>query len=110
MNVFQNVDPTHFCIVFSTICGTVVKKNDEPRSSFFKVLGTSWPILMLRGVEIFGAGMCDRTAGFYHVLSVFMVPSVSVESAMESNDVSYDVFLRCVFEWYGAKSHDHCST
>ena len=30
--------------------------------------------------EIFGTGMCDRTAGFYHVLSVFVVPSVSVES------------------------------
>ena len=28
-------------------------------------------------------GMCDRTAGFYHVLSVSVVPSVSVESVME---------------------------
>ena len=48
----------------------------------------------VEGPEIFGSGMCDRTAGFYHVLSVSVVPSVSVESAMESNDV----FLRCVVE------------
>ena len=48
----------------------------------FKVCGTSWPILRIRGPEIFGTGMCDRTAGFYHVLSVFVL-SVSVESAME---------------------------
>ena len=40
-------------------------------------------------VEIFG--MCDKTAGFYHVLSVSVVPSVSVESAMES----YEVFMTC---------------
>ena len=32
--------------------------------------------------EIFGVGMCDRTAGLYHVLSVSVVPSVSVESVM----------------------------
>ena len=54
----------------------------------------------VEGPEIFGSGMCDRTAGFYHVLSVSVVPSVSVESAMESNDVLNDVFLRCVVERY----------
>ena len=45
----------------------------------------------MRGREIFGTGMCDRT-GFYHVLSVFVVLSVSVESAMESNDVLMTCF------------------
>ena len=39
------------------------------------------------------------------MLSVSVVPSVSVESAMESNDV----FLRCVFERHDVKSQDHCS-
>ena len=48
--------------------------------------------------------MCDRT-GFYHVLSVFVVLSVSVESAMESNDVLMTLFLRCVFERYDAVCH-----
>ena len=32
-------------------------------------------------------GMRHKTAGFYHVLSVSVVLSVCVESAMESNDV-----------------------
>ena len=35
-------------------------------------------------------GICHKIAGFYHVLSVSVVPSV--ESAMESNDVLCDVF------------------
>ena len=34
-------------------------------------------------------------ARFYHVLSVSVVPSVPVESAMESNDVLMTCFLRC---------------
>ena len=34
------------------------------------------------------------------MLSVSVVPSVSVESAMESSDVLNDVFLRCVFQRY----------
>ena len=38
--------------------------------------------------------MCDKIVGFYHVWSV------SVESAMESNDVLSDMFLRCVLERY----------
>ena len=40
--------------------------------------------------------MRHKIARFYHVLSVSVVPSVSVESAMESNEVLNDVFLRCV--------------
>ena len=56
----------------------------------------------LRRVEIFGAGMCDRTAGFYHVLSVFVVLSVSVESAMECQMTRLmKCFLRWVFERCG---------
>ena len=45
-----------------------------------------WDLLAhseVEGPEIFGTGMCDRTAEFYHVLSVFVVLPVSVESAME---------------------------
>ena len=57
-------------------------------------------------VEIFRAGMCDRTAGFYHVLSVFVVPSVSVESAMEwLMTCLLKCFLHCVFERYDAVCH-----
>ena len=48
----------------------------------------------VEGVEIFGAGMCDRTAGFYHVLSVFVVLSVSVESAMECQ---MTCLMKCFF-------------
>ena len=59
------------------------KKKNEPRRSF----STTRPILRLRVPEIFGVGMCDRTAGFYHVF-------VGVcGECMESNDVSYEVFF-----------------
>ena len=44
-------------------------------------------ILKFRGPKFFWFGMCHKTAGFHNVLSVSVVPSVSVESAMESNDV-----------------------
>ena len=47
-----------------------------------RVFGIPWPILR-PGSEFFGKGMCGKTAGFFHVLSVFVVPSVSVDSAME---------------------------
>ena len=43
------------------------------------------------------------------MLSISVVPSVSVESAMGSNDVLNDVFLRCVFKRHDVKSQDHCS-
>ena len=49
---------------------------------------------------MFGSGCVTKKTWFYLVLSVFVVPSVSVESAMESNDVLNDVFLRCSFERY----------
>ena len=52
----------------------------------------------VEGPEIFGTGMCDRTAGFYHVLSVFVVLSVSVESAMECQ-------MTCLMNCFC----DHCS-
>ena len=79
------------------------KKNNEPRGPFSRFFGTLWPILRLRGPEIFGTGMCGRTAGFYHVLSVSVVPSVSVESAMERQMTCLvKCFLRCVFERYDA--------
>ena len=61
---FRNFEPPHFCNVFSNICGTVVRKNNEARGPVFNVFGTPWPILRLTGPEIFGTGMCDGTAGF----------------------------------------------
>ena len=48
--------------------------------------------------------MCDKTAGFFHVLSVSVVSSVSVESAMERQLRVGSVFLRCVFERHTSKS------
>ena len=59
----------------------------------------------VEGTEIFGTGTCDRTAGFYHVLSVFVVLSVSVKSAMECQMTCLmKCFLRCVSERYDVKS------
>ena len=49
----------------------------------------------VQGARNFWCDMCDRTTGFYHVLSVSVGPSVSVESAMESNEVLNDVFALC---------------
>ena len=57
----------------------------------------------------FWFGMRHKIAGFYLVLSVSVVPSVSVESAMESNDASHDVPSHCIFERHTSKSHDLCS-
>ena len=53
--------------------------------------------------------MCHKTVGLYHVLSVSVVPSVSVESAMESNDVLMTCFCAVSFERHDVKSQDHCS-
>ena len=61
------------------------------QGAVFKVFGPPWPIFLV-GPDIIGLGMSGRTAGLYHVLSVFVVPSVSMESAMESNDVLMTCF------------------
>ena len=59
----------------------------------------------VEGTEIFGTKTCDRTGGFYHVLSVFVVLSVSVKSAMECQMTCLmKCFLRCVSERYDVKS------
>ena len=68
------------------------------------VFGTPWPILRLWAPKFLVRG-CDRTAGFYHVLSVFVVLSVSVKSAMECQMTCLmKCFLRCVSERYDVKS------
>ena len=80
------------CTVFHRLPARWPKKINEARGPFSRFLG----LLAHFEVEVhrnFGTGMCGRTAGFHHVLSVFVVPSVSVESAMESNDVLNDVFV-----------------
>ena len=80
--IFRNFEPPPFCTVCSTSAARSSKKITSQRASF-QFFGTPWPILMLTIPEIFGTGMFDRPAGFHHVLSVFVVLSVSVESARE---------------------------
>ena len=92
MRIFRNVELPHFCTVFAATCGTLETKTNGPPGPVFKVYGTSWPVLRFRWLEIFGSGFVTKTAGFYHVVSVSVVPSVSVESAMESNDVLMTCF------------------
>ena len=72
--------------MFSTICGTVVKKkmNQGAGNQGFCDAVAHFEV---QGARNFGVGMSHKIAGFYHVLSVSVVPSVFVESAMESNDV-----------------------
>ena len=53
------------------------RQKNEARGPFSRFLGPLGPF-EVEGPEIFGTGMCDRTAGFYHVLSVFVVLTVSV--------------------------------
>ena len=48
--------------VFSSICGTVVKK--KRKGARFRGFWDLLDHLRLRSPEIFGTGMCDRTAGF----------------------------------------------
>ena len=45
MRIFRKIELTHFCTVFSTICGMVVEKVKELQ---IRVFGTSWPILRFR--------------------------------------------------------------
>ena len=56
------------------------KKTQEERNQGFRTLG---PFLRLRRSK-FLFGICHKIAGIYHVLSVSVVPSVSVESVIES--------------------------
>ena len=49
--LFFKIVAPHFCTVFSTICGTVVK-NKLALVFDVKVFGTPWTILRLRGIEI----------------------------------------------------------
>ena len=82
-HVFRNFWHPHSCKVFSTICGTVVEENEKTQGDRNWVFGTPWPILRLRGLEI-SVRDISRNSKFYHVLSVSVVPSVSVESVIES--------------------------
>ena len=92
------------CVFYHLRYGRQKKKKRQGPA--FKVFRTSWPILRLSCPEIFGTGMCDRTAGFYHVLSVFVVLSMSVESATECQMTCLmKCFVRCVFERYDAVCH-----
>ena len=62
---FSKFRSPHFCTVFSTICGTVVKKKKmSQRGIVFQVFGTPWPILRLRRgeVEIFGSGDASQNS------------------------------------------------
>ena len=71
--------------MFSTICGTVVKKKIISRGARFQGFWDFSGHFEVEGARNFWCRECvtDRTAGFHHVLSVSVVPSVSVESAVE---------------------------
>ena len=43
MRILRNFQLPHFCGVFSTICGTVVKNKNEPRGSFSRFVGLLGP-------------------------------------------------------------------
>ena len=73
MHISQNFGLPQFFTVVSTICGTVVEENEKHRKIEIRFLGP-WSILRLREGEI----------RFCYVLSVSVVPSVSVESVIES--------------------------
>ena len=68
-----------------------------------------WDLLAhfaIQGARNLGFGMRHKIAEFYHVLSVSVVPLVSVESAMECQMTCLmKCFLRCVFERYDAVCH-----
>ena len=67
------------------------KKKKEPRA---RNQGF-WDLLVhfeVQGARKFWFGMRHKIGGFYYVLSVSVVPSVSVESAMQSNDVLMTCF------------------
>ena len=109
--VFRNFEHPYFCSVFYHVRhGRQKKKSNEPRGPFSRFSGSLILILRIREPESFDTGMCDRTAGFYHVLSVFVVLSVSVESDMECQFCVDDVFF-CAVSLSGTavKSHDQPS-
>ena len=95
-------------MVFSTICGTLKTKKKGP-GAVFKVFLDLLGHFEVQRARNFWFGMCHKTVGLYHVLSVSVVPSVSVESAMESNDVLMTCFCAVSFERHDVKSQDHCS-
>ena len=91
VRIFSKFRSCHFCTVFSTICGTVVAKVIEIYG-FWDFLA-HFEVQRDRHVWF---EMRHKTAGFYHVLSVSVVPSMSVESAMESNDVLMTCLALCL--------------
>ena len=89
---FRNFDLPHFCTVFSPICGTQKKMGPGTRNQGFWDLLAHFEVQGARNFVVrdaSGVGVC----GEYH----------GVKCRVN------DVFLRCVFEWYDAKSQDHCS-
>ena len=86
---FRNFELLHFCTLFSTICGTVVK-NKMSQGARFQGFCDFLAHFEVEGGRNFWFEMRHKIAVFYHVLSV--VPSVSVQSAMESNDVLMTCF------------------
>ena len=74
---FENLGSLSFCTVFSTICGTVFEENEK---GFWDPL-VQFEVKMCRN---FGSGYVSQNNRFFHVLSVSVVPSVSVECVIES--------------------------
>ena len=102
---FRNFGPPHFCTVFPTICGTVVKKkktkNNGPGCSGLGFLGPPGPIWGSGSPKFLVRGWETEQQGF----TTCCLLSVSVESAMECQVTCLmTCFSRCVFERYYVKS------
>ena len=81
-----------FALCFPPSAARSLKRTKKHKEIEIRFFGP--PVACFEGSRSpkFWCGMCDKTAGFYHVLSVSVVPSVSVESGMESDDVLMTCF------------------
>ena len=87
---FRNFEPLIFALCFLPSAARSSKKMDQvARNQGFCDLLVHFEVL---GARHFWFRMRHKIAGFCHVLSVSVVPSVSVENAMESNDVLMTCF------------------
>ena len=89
MRSFRNFEHPHFCTVFFHHL-LHDRQKIMRQGAVFKVFGTSWPILRLKGPRNFWYKDVSQNSMFYHVLSVFVVPSVSVESVIVSVMYMFD--------------------
>ena len=70
------------CFLPSAACS--LKRTKKHRRIEITFLGVCVAHFEVEGVRNFGSGYVSQNSRFYHVLSVSVVPSVSVESVIES--------------------------